>query len=62
MWGFPIQSFRETVSSIIPYLLPWTLKKLYLQHVYKTGNIQDDNFPCGSVWVWNLVSDIKGET
>jgi hypothetical protein len=25
-------------------------------------NIQDDNFACRSVWVWNLVSDIKGWT
>jgi hypothetical protein len=23
---------------------------------------EDDNFACGSVWVWNLVSDIKGGT
>jgi hypothetical protein len=25
-------------------------------------DIQDDNFACGSVWVRNLVSDIKGGT
>jgi hypothetical protein len=25
-------------------------------------NIQNYNSVCGSVWVWNLVSDIKGET
>jgi hypothetical protein len=25
-------------------------------------NIQNYNFACGSVWVWNLVSDIKGGT
>jgi hypothetical protein len=25
-------------------------------------NIQDYDFACGSVWVWNLVSDIKGGT
>jgi hypothetical protein len=24
--------------------------------------MQDNNFACGSVWVWNLVSDIKGGT
>jgi hypothetical protein len=24
--------------------------------------MQDYNFACGSVWVWNLVSDIKGRT
>jgi hypothetical protein len=24
--------------------------------------MQDYNFACGSVWVWKLVSDIKGET
>jgi predicted double-glycine peptidase len=24
-------------------------------------NIQNYNFACGSVWVWNLVSNIKGE-
>jgi hypothetical protein len=24
--------------------------------------IQNYNFACGSVWVWNLVSDIKGGT
>jgi hypothetical protein len=24
--------------------------------------LQDCNFACGSVWVWNLVSDIKGGT
>jgi hypothetical protein len=23
---------------------------------------QNYNFACGSVWVWNLVSDIKGGT
>jgi hypothetical protein len=23
---------------------------------------EDYNFVCGSVWVWNLVSDIKGGT
>jgi hypothetical protein len=23
-------------------------------------NIQDYDFACGSVWVWNLVSDTKG--
>jgi hypothetical protein len=23
-------------------------------------HIQDFNFACGSVWVWNLVSDING--
>jgi hypothetical protein len=26
---------------------------------YRHWNIQNDNFACGSVWVWNLVSDIK---
>jgi hypothetical protein len=25
-------------------------------------NIHDRNFACGSIWVWNLVSDIKGAT
>jgi hypothetical protein len=28
----------------------------------KNLNIQDYNFACGSVWVLNLVSDIKGGT
>jgi hypothetical protein len=28
----------------------------------KIKNIQNNNFACGSVWVWNLVSDIKGGT
>jgi hypothetical protein len=26
------------------------------------SSIQDDNFARGSVWVWNLASDIKGGT
>jgi hypothetical protein len=26
------------------------------------NNVQNYNFACGSVWVWNLVSDIKGAT
>jgi hypothetical protein len=26
----------------------------------KTQNIQHYNFACGFVWVWNLVSNIKG--
>jgi hypothetical protein len=30
--------------------------------IRKSVNIQDYNFACGSVWVQNLVSDIKGET
>jgi hypothetical protein len=25
-------------------------------------DMQDHNLACGSVWVWNLVSDIKGGT
>jgi hypothetical protein len=25
-------------------------------------NVRDYNFACGSVWLWNLVSDIKGGT
>jgi hypothetical protein len=28
----------------------------------KNENIQDCNFACGSEWVWNLVSDVKGGT
>jgi predicted double-glycine peptidase len=24
--------------------------------------MQDYNFVCGSVWVWNLVTNMKGET
>jgi hypothetical protein len=27
---------------------------------YKNKNIQDYNFACGSLWVWNLDSNIKG--
>jgi hypothetical protein len=29
---------------------------------HKNQNIQHYNFVCGSVWVWNLVPDIKGGT
>jgi hypothetical protein len=29
---------------------------------HKNQNIQNYNLACGSVWVWNLVSDIKGGT
>jgi hypothetical protein len=25
-------------------------------------NIEGNNFACGFVWVWNMVSDIKGGT
>jgi hypothetical protein len=29
---------------------------------YSGGNMQDYNFACGSLWVLNLVSDVKGGT
>jgi hypothetical protein len=40
----------------MPSVFPSAVKK------FKNENIQDYNFVCGSVWVRNLVSDIKGGT
>jgi hypothetical protein len=34
--------------------------KIYVYQKHKSQNIQNYNFACGSVWVWNLVPDIKG--
>jgi hypothetical protein len=34
-----------------------TLLSSRLRKIYNTQNY---NFACGSVWVWNLVSDMKG--
>jgi hypothetical protein len=34
------------------------IKYFYLKNL----NIQNYNFACGFIWVWNLVSDIKGGT
>jgi hypothetical protein len=39
-----------------PSVFPSVVKKS------KNENIQDYNFACDFVWVWNLVSDAKGET
>jgi hypothetical protein len=31
-------------------------------HSVQNENMQDCNVTCGSVWAWNLVSDVKGGT
>jgi hypothetical protein len=50
-WG---NLMLATIRSRILYLLSKNLKIRI--------DRQDDNFACGSVWVWNVVSDFKGGT
>jgi hypothetical protein len=45
-----IRNCKLTFISITTYI-----------YIY-TQNIRNYNFACGSIWVWNLVSDIKGGT
>jgi hypothetical protein len=33
-----------------------------MNSLQQNAYLQNYNFACGSVWVWNLVSDIKGGT
>jgi hypothetical protein len=54
-------------TNLTPYILnlPFGPESFVLSSAVKklkNYKIQDDNFACRSVWVWNLVSDIKGGT
>jgi ribosomal protein S2 len=45
-------AFCHSVQNLLPSRL--------LSKKRKNENIRSYNFACGSLWVWNLVSDIKG--
>jgi hypothetical protein len=53
---------RVTNQNLIPKeILFWFVISSVVEK-HKSCNIQDYNFACVSVWVLNLVSDIKGGT
>jgi hypothetical protein len=58
-YGLDIYNAREDEKNIFIEFTAWDHFGGYMFICY---NIQNYNFACGSVWVWNLVSDIKGGT